>query len=378
MIDEIEKLLREIIAIESVNPPGNERVLAEYLYEKAIKAGMEAQIQPICDDRANLILHVSGNGNNKKSLLLNGHLDVVPAAGSWNSPPFSLDKRDGRFYGRGTCDMKGAICCMFTAAANIIRQKFPLKGDLWLAFVADEECNDTGTYRFLEDPPQVDCCVIGEPTGLDICYAHRGVFRPRVIIKGKSAHAARPEEGINAVEKMAEFTIEIVKLADSLKKQPYDPLRPTVAVTTLHGGDKHNIIPDRCEAVLDYRLSPEDTEQAVIKTLSRILNCLSDNRTLYDWEIEKVVTVDAGYLPTDSNIVRKLAGIYKRALAREPVLRPFTACGEQSIFLKAGIPAVYCGPGNCAQAHIVDEYCEIDQIKEAEVLYENFIKEFLG
>jgi succinyl-diaminopimelate desuccinylase len=378
MINDVIKLLQEIIAINTVNPPGNERALAEFLYRKGIEAGMEARLQPIDENRANLILRIKGIKEGGKSLIFNGHLDVVPAVGKWTSPPFVLTKRNDRLYGRGTCDMKGGLSCMFIAAERMLKRGFRFKGDLWLVFVADEECNNLGTNLFLKDPLKADCCVIGEPTGLDICYAHRGVFRPRVIIRGKSAHAAHPERGNNAIEKMAGFVIEVEKLKKTLLKQRNDPLSPTVAVTAISGGDKYNIIPDYCEAVLDYRTSPKETEETVTETLSVILDRLSENRTLFDWEIQRIEKADAGYLSPNSDTVKILAKSFRRTFYQEPVVRTFTACGEQSIFLKANIPTVYCGPGDISQAHTTDEYCEYEQLKKAEIFYESIIQEFLG
>lgn len=379
MSDSVTKLLKDIIAFNTVNPPGNERALAEYIAALGRNMGAEAELDIIDENRANVLLHVAGKSPQAPSLMFNGHMDVVPATGEWESAPFVLDERAGRLYGRGTSDMKGGIACMLSALLQLTEEKFDFNGDLYLLFVADEECDNLGTKHFLQMPRKVDYCIIGEPTLLKLCIAHRGVCRHRVIIEGKSCHASNPDNGINSVSKMAYFVQEIEKLNDRLRSGRH-PVLPasTVAVTTIKGGEKHNIIPDYCEAVLDWRTLPEESEEFVRGELTAILDKLSDHGRLFKYRLELVIYLSAGNLDAADTLVKKAEKAYQESFGQAAFVESFPACGEQSIFNRNGIKAMFCGPGNIEQAHSTDEFIEKDQLKDAVILYKNIIKEILG
>jgi len=379
MSDSVTKLLKDIIAFNTVNPPGNELALAEYIRALGQNIGVEAELDVIDENRANALLHVAGKKPDAPSLMLNGHMDVVPATGDWKSEPFILEERNGKLYGRGTSDMKGGIACMIAALEQLAEEKFEFGGDLYLLFSADEECNNLGIKHFLKNPRKADYCIIGEPTMLKFCVAHRGVCRHKVIIEGKSCHASNPDNGINSVAKMAYFVQEIDKLNDRLRSGKHQILpASTVAVTTIKGGEKHNIIPDYCEAVLDWRTLPEESEEYVRGELTAILNKLSDYGKLFKYRLELIIYLGAGNLDPADTLVKKSAKAYKASFGQEAFIEGFLACGEQSIFIGNGIKAMFCGPGDIAQAHTTDEYIEVDQLNKAVVLYKNIIKEILG
>lgn len=373
------KLLKDIIAFNTVNPPGNERALAEYIADMGRNMGAEAELDVIDETRANVLLHVAGKNSNAPSLMLNGHMDVVPATGEWKSDPLILDERDGRVYGRGTSDMKGGIACMLSALLELAEEKYDFGGDLYLLFVADEECDNLGIKHFLQKPRKVDYCIIGEPTELKLCVAHRGVCRHKIIIEGKSCHASNPDNGINAVGKMAYFVQEIEKLNDRLRSGRHQVLpASTVAVTTIKGGEKHNIIPDYCEAVLDWRTLPEESEAYVRGELTAILDRLSDNAKLFKYRLELIIYLGAGNLDPADTLVQKAKEAYRSSFGQDAAVESFPACGEQSIFIRNGIKAMFCGPGDIAQAHSNDEYIEVKQLEDAVVLYKSIIKKILG
>ena len=165
-------------ALPISNAPGNERPLAEYIADILKKEGFAVEVQKVAENRANVIASI---GESERNLILNGHLDVVPSGSGWNTAPFRVTEKEGRFYGRGTCDMKGGLAAMMAAAIKVKRENTLGNKNLVLAFVADEEIHGTGTKYFAKHfkKGQQNIVVIGEPTQNEIHVAHRGVVRDR-------------------------------------------------------------------------------------------------------------------------------------------------------------------------------------------------------
>ncbi len=185
-------LLRDLVAIDTVNPPGNEKTAACFLGELLQRWGFDVSIEDIAPNRANLTASLR-QGEGPEAALC-GHLDVVAADSSqWQSDPFVLRRDGDRLFGRGVCDMKGAVCCMAAAARDFLdRAGSCFSGVLTLLFVADEELGSGGALAYAAKNQKPDSLLIGEPTNMDVCIAHRGGSRYRLDILGKSGHAARP------------------------------------------------------------------------------------------------------------------------------------------------------------------------------------------
>ena len=197
--DYCKDLLARMISCNTTNPDGKEEALAQLLCEEMQKMGLSAFVQSVSPLRANVIGQA---GEGEKALLLNGHLDVVPAVGDWSSNPFIMTERDGKFYGRGTADMKGPIAAMMAAMKWHMENTGKLPGRVKLAFDADEELGTTGINRLLSDDTDSYLgAVIGEPTLLDVCITHKGLIRIRVNLHGKGAHASTPRPVSTALKK---------------------------------------------------------------------------------------------------------------------------------------------------------------------------------
>ena len=251
-------LLSRMIACNTTNPDGKEEALSQLLCDEMKKMGMKAQVQPIIPQRANVIGEI---GEGEKALLLNGHLDVVPAVGEWSSDPFVMTERDGKFFGRGTADMKGPIAAMMAAMKWHLENTERLPGRVKMAFDADEELGTIGIHKLLEeDHDQYLGAVIGEPSMLEVCVTHKGLIRMRVNLHGKGAHASTPKAGVNSIEKAADAIIALRAANEELgqKEHPLLPRR-TLTVTMIEGGEKENVIPSYCSFLLDIRPFPGDT-----------------------------------------------------------------------------------------------------------------------
>jgi len=372
--DYCKDLLSRMISCNTTNPDGNEEALARLLCDEMTKMGMKAYVQPVSENRANVIGEA---GEGDKALLLNGHLDVVPAVGSWQSDPFVMTERDGKFYGRGTADMKGPIAAMMAAMKWHLENTPALRGRVKLAFDADEELGTTGITKLLaEDNDDYLGAVIGEPTLLEVCVTHKGLIRMRVNLHGKGAHASTPQAGINSIQKAAQAILALRAANEELqqKKHPLLPLR-TLTPTMIEGGEKENVIPSFCSFLLDIRPFPGDTYADMEALVHKHLAPLKEADPEFDYSLTKVLDVFPGELPTEHPWTQKVVEIHNHALGGDTKARDFGATCEQCFLLAKGIPTVIAGPGSMAQAHIVDEYIDIDQLEQGVLFYKQVISE---
>lgn len=368
------ELLKKMITVNTVNPPGNERALAVLLFELLEKNGFTCQLQELGNGRANLIAEFSAGPG--LELMLNGHLDVVPAPGPWSHDPFDPVTREGRIYGRGACDMKGGIAAMCTAAIRTVHRGGPKSGRLKLLFVADEECSNLGIRRYLSDDPGGDYAIIGEPTDMEIAAAHRGVSRDYIDIFGPARHAALPQgEGVSAIEKSAEAIEAIQKLNQKLEEYKH-PLLPSpgIAITMLKGYEKDNVVPGQVRMLTDFRILPGMSQAEAEAFLKQGL-CQAG---IEETQITSHFFMPGGELPLSDPFLKQMLEIRERISGRKHKAQAFDASCEQCFLTEAGIKTVICGPGSLLQAHTVDEYLEIGQLETAVEFYEAAIAAILG
>ena len=370
--DYCKELLSRMISCNTTNPDGKEEALAQLLCDEMQKMGLSAYVQSVSPLRANVIGQA---GEGEKALLLNGHLDVVPAVGDWSSDPFVMTERDGKFYGRGTADMKGPIAAMMAAMKWHMENTGKLPGRVKLAFDADEELGTTGINRLLSDDTDSYLgAVIGEPTMLDVCITHKGLIRIRVNLHGKGAHASTPKAGINSIEKAADAIIALRAANQELgeKEHPLLPRR-TLTVTMIEGGEKENVIPSFCSFLLDIRPFPGDTYADMENLIRKHLDPLCAKDPQFSYTLTKVLDVFPGELSADHPWTEKVVDIHNTAFGGNTRARDFGATCEQCFLLAKGIPTVICGPGSMAQAHIVDEFIDIDQLEKGVLFYKQVI-----
>jgi len=211
---ELLTVLQDMIRIESVNPElsgsgSGEYVIANYLGNYLTEMGLEVNYQPIEYNRANVIGVLKGSGGGR-AIMLNGHTDTVSISGM-DIEPLNPVFKDGKVYGRGSFDMKSGLAAIIIAAKSIIDSGLKPKGDVFLAFVADEEYGSLGTETLVKEY-SADAAIISEPTGLQICIAHKGFAWIKVEIFGRAAHGSRPDKGIDAIVKAGKFLVEIENL----------------------------------------------------------------------------------------------------------------------------------------------------------------------
>ena len=204
------ELLERMIAADTTNPPGNEAQAARYIGERLRQEGFQVNYQRVAEGRENVIASVGDSS--AKEIILTGHLDVVPAGEGWKKPPFEMTRSEGKIWGRGSSDMKGAVAAMMAAAVKAAKKpKLLSEKKITLVFVCDEEVSGDGSRVFVRNyhPAKETLVIIGEPTKMQVQIAHRGISRFRVDIGGQQAHAATPEKGINPILEMSRFLLAV-------------------------------------------------------------------------------------------------------------------------------------------------------------------------
>ncbi len=218
----LTELALSLVETESVNPGlaadgSGEGEAAEVVAEWSRAAGLQVELDYVLPGRPNVVVTAPGTGSGR-TLLLNGHLDTVGVTGM--EYPFAADVRDGRLYGRGAYDMKGALAAALVAAAQLRHEK--LAGDVVVACVIDEELGSAGTERLVTSRT-ADAAIVCEPTDERVCIAHKGFVGFEVETRGRAAHGSRPDLGVDAIAAMGPVLIRLQQLADSLEQEAGSP-----------------------------------------------------------------------------------------------------------------------------------------------------------
>jgi len=372
--EEVVKLTQDLISIESHQEVrGREAKAAQYLLGWYKDAGIEVVAQPVEGKRVNIIAKIPGIGHGP-SLMLNGHLDTVPA-GSMKRP-FDPYIEEGVLHGRGACDMKGAVAAMCCAVKGIHQSEVRLDGDLYFSGVVGEETGSPGIRELTEKGPLSDYAIVGEPTGLRIGLAHKGFIFIEVEIGGRSGHGSRPEQGVNAVSFAARFVTRLEEdLGGSLQEKSHPLLgHSTLSVGKIAGGTEPNVIPDHCRVQIDYRYLPGETSQGVIASVKGILDGLHRGfpGITYDiHEIEQFLLLPHAPLETaeGARIPQALATSIKQKLGRKPEFVGLPYWSDGAALAQHGVQTIICGPGDISKAHGPQESVEVKQLKEAVSLY---------
>jgi len=369
---DVATLTSELVKFPTVNPPGEEREISEFIASWLGRRGIEASLLEEVPGRTNVQAVVDGDRAGGKILVLNGHSDVVPAGNGWTKDPFGGEIRGGRVYGRGTADMKGGLAAMMVAADAVRRNRRHLSGKLVFQAVADEEVGTPIGHGYLiRRGLKGGMAIVGEPTGLEVCVAHKGVLRFSVTTSGKAAHASVPWEGRSAILAMSVVIEALRGYAIELEGRPRHPLLgfPTVNIGVIEGGVAVNIVPDRCTILVDRRLIPPESVEDAIAEVRRVVATAAK---LAGAKCELKITSrsqssDAGYFEEG---VRVLLDAAREVTGKAKKPRGFIAtCDARYLNNDAKIPAFVLGPGSLGIIHAPDEYVEVRELGEAARIY---------
>jgi len=368
-----EKLLRELIALPSVNPaflPANdpnagEKRVGEFLAAIAACSGLDVEFRPVLPSRANLIATYRPSSKPKQKIVLAPHMDTVGAPGAVFTPQL----KGNRLYGRGASDTKGSVAAMLSALIEVIEShNRPKQTEIVFAGLIDEESLQAGSRGLAASRFKADLAIVGEPTRCDVVTAHKGAVWLRLETHGKAAHAARPELGVNAAYEMARIcTLLETDYTEQLLRKPHRLLgHGTINVGAIHAGQQPNIVPDRCTALIDRRTLPGETNASVIRELRTIFGShglLAAFSRIHPHPCPALETDPAHPL------VRQFM-TYTRQ--RTPGAVNFFS--DAAVLAAGGIPSVLFGPGDIAQAHTRDEWLELSQLEQAKALLVRFLQ----
>lgn len=381
-------LLKEMVAIPSVNPADRssydqkiygEKKLADFIYKYFQNHKNEFIIERhnVLPGRDNILIF-TGKDTDKETILFETHMDTVDVA-YMKYRAFNPLLKEGKLYGRGTCDAKGQIVSMITGiemALDAVAGDLPI--NVCLALVVDEEHLHRGVDNLVNLGIKASCAIVGEPTDLLLGTASKGSIRFKIIAKGISAHTSTPHKGKNAIYLMSKI-VRIIeeKIEPEVKKHKHHLCgKSSISVSLIKGGEQVNIVPDHCEVHVDRRLTPGESWEVAYEYIKDIItDGLSEeenSRVIY----ERPYLIDPSFeTDTASDIVVRLSQILKRyKLPSEPVGLPF-GCDASKI-TPLGIPTVVLGPGSIEQAHSNDEYVIVEDLVKAAYIYRDLILSF--
>jgi acetylornithine deacetylase/succinyl-diaminopimelate desuccinylase family protein len=371
-MSQTKKMLRELIALPSVNPAflpaqhpraGEQRV-GEFLAAKARKAGLDVEFQPVLDGRANLVARLAPRRKIRKRVLLAPHLDTVNA----EDGQFTPSERNGRIFGRGACDTKGSIAAMMGALCDLAKSgKTPQETELAFVGLVDEENGQAGSRALVRTRMRADLAIVGEPTESQVVTAHKGSLWLKLETRGKAAHGSRPELGRNAVHTMAKV-VDLLETdyAKQLTRRQHSVLgRPTINVGAISGGTQPNIVPDYCSILVDRRTLPGESEKDITGAIQSLLRANGLEATFCNLRA-------TAWLPLETNAKLPLVAEFLSSTgqARPAGVNYFS---DASVLSQGGIPSVLFGPGDIAQAHTTNEWLEIKALERAEAMLRRFL-----
>ncbi|WP_051166300.1 M20 family metallopeptidase [Amycolatopsis orientalis] len=378
-VEAVAGLTQDLVRIRSENPPGRETEIVGHLRERAPDLGLAATVVETAPGRQNLLL-TTGSRPGTPVLLVNGHLDTVPARpDAWRHDPFGGEVADGRIYGRGAADMKGGVAAALTALQVCRSLGLELPCELVFHLVADEELGGAqGTAALVaRDLVRADACLDPEPTGLRLCLAERGLMFATVTTNGVPAHGSEPANGRSAIISAA--AIAQVLHDNEFPQTPHPLLgRTTCNVGTIRGGSGPNVVPEECRLEIDRRVLPgESRAMAVQGIVDRIASLGLVRGTDYDLRVDTFC--EPSEIAPGHPFVGYVADAFAAMTGQEPGTTglPFTT-DARFMRNQLGIPSVVFGPGELAVAHTVDEYVEIDALVAAVGVYAYLFAGFAG
>ena len=370
MLESTKQILSDLIAFPTVSADSNLDMMT-YLANRLNDCG--AKVQLFHDEtgkKANLFATLGPD--NDGGIVLSGHSDVVPVTDQdWTTYPFVMDEREGRLYGRGTCDMKGFIAATIAMAPQFAERI--TNTPVHFAFTYDEETGCVGARHLVDTlkdrgiAPRL--AIIGEPTSMRIIEGHKGCHEYSTRFQGLEGHGSAPDLGVNAVEYAARYVARLLELKAKLTTMApdgsrFEPPWTTVNVGAIHGGSVHNVIAPKAQ--VDWEMRPAQTSDAEFVQNALENYCRDEllpamRRVCPEASIEtEVIGEVVGLFPETSNDARRL--IAELTGQNSADLAAFGT--EAGLFQSLGMDVVVCGPGSIEQAHKADEFLSLDQLAQ--------------
>ena len=370
--DEIS-LTRDLLQLDTINPPGNERDCARRIGRLLEDWGYAVSYYEHADQRTSVIARLGGT-DAKAPLCLTGHIDTVPlGAAKWSHDPFSGETDGDKLYGRGSSDMKAGVAGILIAAKNLAGHLRPTAGVV-IVLTAAEEGGCIGSKHMIQVEGllgRAGAMVVGEPTSNYPAVGHKGSMKFWAKFRGVTAHGSMPHLGVNAIYKAAHAVCKIEKF--EYHDHPHPVMGgPSINVGMFHAGQTINSVPDEAVLGVDVR-SIVGMDHAVV--LKRLRDLLGDEA-----ELDVFQDMPAVWTEPEHAWMQRVYEICAKTLNEKPEPRTVSYNSDAGNFLKTwrGAPTVILGPGEPSMAHQTDEYCRMSRIRESVAIYEDIIRDWCG
>ncbi|MDQ2655449.1 MAG: M20/M25/M40 family metallo-hydrolase [Chloroflexota bacterium] len=358
-LDDVAALTAQLVAIDSTNPdlvPGGtgEGNIAAFVAGWLGEAGLNVTVHDLGSNRANVVGILPGSGGGQ-SLMLNAHMDVVGAGGM--TDPWGPRREGNRLYGRGSFDMKASLAVIMLVAREA--SSWDLRGDLLVTAVADEEFASIGTQDIVRHY-RADAAIVTEPTGLELCVAHKGFVWIELETTGVAAHGSLPDVGVDAIVKMGPVLTALGTLDQDLRAGPQHPLLSTGSVhaSLIEGGQELSSYPHRCVLGIERRTVPGETQEQVETEIASILAAAARQDSAFRAEQRMLLVREPFSVETDEPIVQLAHRELVRVRGDAPPVSGAFGWMDSALLSAAGIPTVIVGPDG-AGAHADEEWVDL-------------------
>ncbi len=367
------ELTKQIVRMNTINPPGDEETCARYLGSLLESAGCKVSYHKLSEKRASLVARIGGSSD-KAPLCLTGHIDTVPlGAAPWSKDPFAGETADDKLYGRGTSDMKSGVAA-FVAATVDLASRLERSPGLELVITAGEEIGCEGAFDLVRKQGALDragAVVVGEPTSNYPYVGHKGAFWLYARTRGVTAHGSMPERGDNAIYKAARAISALEHFR--FNNPPHELMgQATLNVGTVHGGLNVNSVPDQAVIAIDIRSVPTSRHEEIRQALQQQLGG--------EVELEPFIDLESVYSEPDHPWIQRVFDIAEPYLGERPKPKVATYFTDAAALTPAygNPPTVVLGPGEPQMAHQTDEYCVMERVKASVSLYQQVIADWCG
>jgi len=367
---ELNELLQRLIQIKSVNPPGNEKEIANFIKGFLLKNDIPSKLIPLEEGRSSVVAKIEGK--EERNITLCGHLDTVRVIEEdWTKPPLQGIIEEGKMYGRGTSDMKGGVAAIIYTLILLKRRGITPQKKVQLALTADEEWGYRGAKTLVDQGffDQTDFLIITEPTNLQVAVGEKGEIWIKAKFYGKSAHGSTPELGVNTVVPGSKFVLEV---SEEYKKlfNP-DPLwgNNSINIGQFHGGVQVNVVPNYSEVQLDFRVISEEDKKRALELVRKKGRDIAEEfgvqfkEEIFNYHPPIFTSLDNLYIQKFMQVV----GV------KEATIVKYCTDGG-TIIPEKKIPFIVFGPGDIAQAHQNDEYIELESLYQSVDTFLEFLK----
>ncbi len=369
------ELTQKVITINSENPPGNERVLAEYIEKDMRSLGLEVKKYSYAPGRPNVIATLKGTWPRtrarKEAILITPHIDTVPLGSGWKNDPLGGRIANGRIYGRGATDDKGNLAACMEVMRSLVEDKVFLAKDVIMAATVDEETGSHyGIVPLLKQKVLTPrFALVLDSDEFDTIVAQKGLIHCRLKLFGKKAHGAYNWRGINAIEAASRIITKLKRLKLKFTKHPLLQ-GPSINIGSIKGGEKVNMVADYCELTIDIRFLPQMEAKDILRQLKEIISSEIKKYKLEIDDIQFPYQID----PQNPYVQAYVAAAQR--LGNKPTIKGSEGATVISLFKKYRIPAFATGFGAHGTAHTNDEYIYIKSLYKGTQVLEAFIKDY--